>query len=125
LAAVVVAAVWIALYTAPKTFGSLVSSREILFGVIPAVIGIAFALALTGEWIAKFWYVLAAPAFPILIVGATFGGDTDPEGAAFSWLYAVVPAGPYLAAAAGTVLVQGLLRKPGRSTPPDTNENKQ
>ena len=64
-AALVLASVWIVLYKAPETFGPLVRSRGILFGVLPAVFGMGLALAIAGNWFVKFWYVLGMPVIPV------------------------------------------------------------
>jgi hypothetical protein len=72
--------------------------------------GIALAFAVSGDWFLKFWYVLVTPVIPIIVVGATFARGTDPEGAAFSWLYALMPLVAYLFAAAAITLLQTTLR---------------
>lgn len=103
IAAIVFAAVWVCLFLLPQAVGSISLTPTLRLAVLPLLVGIGFASALSGAWSERLPYVLGMPALPMLFLGAYFSVGADPEGGAFVWMLVGMPLLPYLIGAGVTV----------------------
>lgn len=114
IAAGVIAAVWILIYTAPKTLDIMIAPSSNL--VVAVIIGATLGLVVVGDWFEKVRYVAGTPIVPVLVVGVAFSSGVEPEGMAFTWLYAVIPVLPYFIGAGGIILLQHFFRRKDGAT---------
>jgi len=89
-----------------------VTDSNLYLGWLPLIIGLFFAILLTGDWFRRVVWSSAMPIIPILITLVFLARGTEPEGTAFALIFSV---GPFLSYAVGVLLGIGLIHTLSRS----------